>query len=115
MIKKPSRLIHSCECDDCRRYPRGALAKLHASINRVVAELDERARRLFVGLYSTQLGRGGVQLMATITGIDRTTIWRGRQELKASQKAVDGRVRGPGGGRKPTEKNRRTSLVRSMN
>jgi len=115
MTQKPERPIHVCKCDDCRQHPQGATAKLHASINRVVAELDEKARRLFAGLYASQLGRGGVQLMAAITGIHRATIWRGRRELKDTRKATDGRVRAPGGGRKPTEKKRRPSLGCSTN
>lgn len=104
MAKKNLNPIHVCECAECRGHPEGATAQLHSGINLVAAALDEKNRRLFVGLWASQLGRGGTQLMATVTGMSRTTIWRGRTEIEQTDTRSAGRVRAPGGGRKRVEK-----------
>jgi Rhodopirellula transposase DDE domain len=62
--------------------------------------LDEQARRRFAAAEANALGRGGVTLVANVTGIARSTINRGRAEIEAKQLAGEGRVRRPGGGRK---------------
>jgi DDE family transposase len=64
--------------------------------------LDERGRRRFAAAEATAAGRGGVALVARITGIARSTIGRGLAELcgEASGELVTPRVRRPGGGRK---------------
>jgi hypothetical protein len=67
-------------------------------------ELDERSRRLFVGLLARQLGRGGIQRVSEITGLSRVTIRRGLRECDESQPAELDRVRSVGGGRKLIEK-----------
>jgi Rhodopirellula transposase DDE domain len=67
--------------------------------------LDERAQRLWAAATARAHGRGGVSLVARATGIARSTIQRGLQELtqvgpchvKPNPQA---RVRRPGGGRK---------------
>jgi hypothetical protein len=68
--------------------------------------LDERMRRLFTAAQAEALGRGGVTLVATATGVARSTINRGRKELAALADAhlpapADQRIRREGGGRKP--------------
>src|SRR5260370_1268789 len=67
--------------------------------------LDEQQRRLYAGLESLRLGRGGDSRLAALLGLDVHTVARGRQQL-LEQQALSGRVRQPGGGRKPTEKKR---------
>ena len=52
----------------------------HRAINRVMAELDERGRRLFAGILARQHGHGGIQQVAEITGLNRMTIRRGLRE-----------------------------------
>lgn len=74
-------------------------------MNRVVATLDERGRRLFVGLLAGQEGHGGVVKLAEITGLSRTTIRRGWLEIQNAAPELRGRVRRPGAGRKHAEKN----------
>ena len=97
-----------CPCAVCREDPQSATARVHAGINRLVLTLDERNRRQFVGLWATHLGHGGVQQMARITGLSRTTILRGQRELaEAVSLASGGRIRAAGGGRKRAEKNTR--------
>jgi len=96
--------VHECCCLHCQQSPRGEIAEGHQAINRVLASLNERARRLFVGLLARERGHGGIIKLATITGMSRTTIRRGMLEIRrASPEAMD-RVRRPGGGRKRLEK-----------
>jgi hypothetical protein len=95
--------IHRCSCRSCCQEPDGALAQEHQAINRLVARADERSRRLLVGFLAQQHGRGGIALLARITGLDRNTIARGRRELYQRDPAPTGRVRRSGGGRKRVE------------
>lgn len=69
-----------------------------------MAEFDERSRRLFAGLLAKQIGRGGIQRVAEITGLSRVTIRRGVRECERSQPSELNRVRAAGGGRKLIEK-----------
>ena len=96
--------IHVCGCLVCRTRRDPDVVEYHRAINRVVVELDERGRRLFAGLLAKQLGRGGIQRLAEITGLNRMTIRRGLRELSRVGFQPSNRVRGPGGGRKRTEK-----------
>lgn len=105
MAAKRHTAIHKCTCEECRQQPQGETAKLHASINRVVASLDEKSRRRFVGLLASQGGYGGVQHVARVTGMSRTTILRGRRELEQGELLSSGRIRAPGAGGTCSEKN----------
>ena len=78
---------------------------MHASINRVLASLDEKSRRRFVGLLAAQHGYGGVQHLARITGVSRTTVLRGRGEIELAEPDRTCRVRVAGGGGQLLEKN----------
>jgi hypothetical protein len=62
--------------------------------------LDEQSRRRFVALEARALGRGGVSLMASISGLARSTIYHGRSDIRQGVTAAPGRVRKAGGGRK---------------
>lgn len=79
--------------------------ELRATLILFVGLLDERQRRLFCGLESLKLGRGGDVLVAQMLGLDPATVAKGRRELLEGQPA-SGRVRRAGGGRKPVEKKR---------
>ena len=46
------------------------------------------------------MGRGGVSLMARISGLARSTIYHGLSDIRNKVSAPPGRVRKPGGGRK---------------
>jgi len=66
--------------------------------------LNERSRRLWAAAEARALGRGGQTLVAKVTGMSRSTLHRGRQELAQGVDHLDpfgGRIRAPGGGRKP--------------
>jgi transposase len=62
--------------------------------------LDEQSRRRFVALEAQALGRGGVSLMARITGLARSTIYHGLSDIREKASAPPGRIRKEGGGRK---------------
>ncbi len=79
--------------------------EVKASIILFFSLLDERQRRLYAGLESLKLGRGGDTILADFLGLDPHTVARGRQQL-LDQKVETGRVRKPGGGRKRVEKKR---------
>ena len=67
--------------------------------------LDEQQRRLYAGLESLKLGRGGDRQLADFLDLDPHTVARGRQQLLAQDVEVD-RARRAGAGRKPVEKKR---------
>ena len=66
--------------------------------------LDERSRRQWAGAEAMGLGWGGVSMVASATGLSRTTIGVGVRELRERAKPdaapVTTRVRRPGGGSK---------------
>jgi hypothetical protein len=67
--------------------------------------LDEQQRRLYAGLESLKLGRGGDRQLADFLDLDPHTVARGRQQLLAQDVEVD-RARRVGAGRKHVEKKR---------
>ena len=74
-----------------------------------VSLLDEKQRRLYAGLESIKLGRGGDKKIARLFGLDIHTVAKGRKELWSGEIQKD-RVRRAGGGRKSLEKKRLKSL-----
>jgi transposase len=62
--------------------------------------LNEQSLRRFVALEAQALGRGGVSLMARISGLARSTIYHGLSDIRHKISAPPGRVRKRGGGRK---------------
>jgi hypothetical protein len=70
----------------------------------LLPEMDERSRRQWAAAEARELGWGGVSLVARATGLSRPTITAGMRELDqpiAERAAQAGRVRRPGGGRRP--------------
>jgi hypothetical protein len=66
--------------------------------------LDERARRLWAATEARAIGWGGVSRVAEATGLSRTTIRAGLDEIEVGPgdaEVVTGRIRRAGGGRKP--------------
>lgn len=63
--------------------------------------VDERVRRLIAASEASAAGYGGIAATSAATGVARSTIGRGLAELAAGQNQYPGRVRRPGGGRKP--------------
>jgi hypothetical protein len=60
--------------------------------------LDER--RLVMGARARALGRGGIRAVARAAGVSAVTVAKGVTELDAGEEPL-GRMRRPGGGRKP--------------
>jgi hypothetical protein len=104
-----ARKVFECRCKDCWEDPQGAVALDHQAINRVMAMLDEKQRRLFAGLLALRLGHGGILTLAVMTGLSRTTIRRGIEELRSGIAGLGSRIRGVGGGRPRLEKKIRRS------
>jgi hypothetical protein len=98
------RPIYQCPCEVCCQYPKGATARDHQAINRVVALLDEGQRRLFAGLFAWRRGHGGILTVSQITGLSRNTVRRGIDELRSGVAPTSERIRRVGGGRKCLEK-----------
>jgi hypothetical protein len=72
---------------------------------KVLGTLNEAQRRWVVGREALRHGRGGIQRMVEASGLSKPTILRGIRELHGTRKLIaeEGRVRKPGGGRKPVE------------
>jgi hypothetical protein len=102
MTEKQFKGPHQCQCTQCIEHPSSPVTELHRQINQLVVLLNEKDRRQMVGLLARQFGQGGVTRMAQITGLSRTTITRGQQEIAAGD--FTDRVRSKGAGRSLTEK-----------
>ena len=102
-----NRPIYHCICPACQVTEDSPVKQLHTQINFLVSTLDERQRRLFVGLEAQRLGHGGDRQLAQITGLSVDTIAAGRHELAAAQPSA--RIRVSGAGRPRVEKKTRRS------
>jgi hypothetical protein len=80
--------------------------ELKAAILLFYSLLDEKQRRLYAGLESLKLGRGGDRRLAEFLGLDPHTVARGREQLLSQDIELE-RVRVSGGGRVALEKNPR--------
>ncbi|MGH8415530.1 MAG: ISAzo13 family transposase [Gammaproteobacteria bacterium] len=76
-----------------------------ALFRRVLGTLNEAQRRWLVAREALRRGRGGIQRMVEESSLSKPTILKGIGELRGKRKlaAEEGRVRKPGGGRKPVE------------
>jgi hypothetical protein len=80
---------------------RGTEEKVAARWRLFAPECDERRRRLWAATEARTHGSGGIALVARATGIAQETIRRGLAELDSDERLEPGRVRRPGGGRRP--------------
>lgn len=91
---------------------RGAaeVAAIREKFSALRPTMNEAVRRLWVAAEARALGRGGLALVSTATGISLPTIRKGIRELESGEhsgKAAQtsqlsrARIRRPGGGRKP--------------
>jgi len=74
-----------------------ALLKIYDKLS---PHLNERQKRLLVAIEAESYGRGGVTLVSQLTGVSRSTINIGREELKEEIIFKTDKVRHSGGGRK---------------
>jgi hypothetical protein len=65
----------------------------------VGSKLDERGRRLFAAAEVRAAGRGGLALVSKVTGLARSTLNRGEDDLDGEPLPA-GRIRRKGGGRR---------------
>ena len=72
---------------------------LEKKILQIMPMLDEKQLRRYLGSEAEALGRGGIAVVARISGKSRNTIVAGIKENKSGGDASEG-VRKPGGGRK---------------
>jgi transposase len=86
------------------RFPDEVLSQLTSRFQVLLPHLNERQRRLVLAQEARLLGHGGVRAVARVAGVSETTVRNGVFELEAGGDPLpDGRVRVPGGGRKPAE------------
>ncbi len=76
------------------------LAELKAKFRAIWPFLDERTRRLTAASEAKALGHGGISLVRRACGLSRKAIRKGVREIEAGV-TWKGRIRRPGGGRKP--------------
>jgi hypothetical protein len=78
----------------------GFLGQLRPELLKVLPMLDERSRRLVLGMAAGAAGEGGTGAVAALTGASWQTVANGTAELAAGEELPPGRTRRPGGGRK---------------
>jgi hypothetical protein len=76
------------------------------SMRFLLSHLNEKQKRLYLGLESMKLGHGGDIQISRITGVNVKTIARGRRELRSKNVTAE-RIRRVGAGRRPLKKNPR--------
>ena len=81
-------------------------AEIAARYVKILPYLDERQRRLWLGVEAQALGSGGVAVIARATGADVKTVRRGTAEIESGAEP-GGRVRGPAAGGLPAGAGRR--------
>jgi hypothetical protein len=97
--------VHRCDCEACRGRGHTAIKRSHRQLNLVLAYADERQRRWVAALESLRVGRGGIEAVAQITGLDPKTIRRGQRELSGREPLpARSRIRRVGAGRPTAEK-----------
>lgn len=81
----------------------GFLGQLGPALLEVLPRLDERSRRLVLGMAAVAAGEGGRSAVAALAGASWQTVAAGTEELRSGDGAPGGRVRRPGGGRRKLE------------
>jgi Rhodopirellula transposase DDE domain len=76
------------------------LGRIGPELALLLPELDEKARRLTLGMVARAAGKGGPGAVAKMTGASWQTVANGAAELGCGDVAAGGRVRRPGAGRK---------------
>ena len=79
----------------------GSLAELASKFESVWPLLDERTRRIMAAGEAIALGYGGISLVSRACGLSRKAISKGIREIQEGSASKAGRIRRPGGGRKP--------------
>ena len=101
-LRRRLRIVEKQEAQGAT-HPQEEAPGLDETLQRFLATLNERQRRLYAGFESLKLGRGGDQKVAELTGLNVKTVALGRRELSAGKIDVD-RIRAPGAGRPSVKK-----------
>ena len=80
--------------------------RLRAEVGTLLSVLNEKQRRLYLGLESLRIGTGGDTQVALMAGVDVKTVAKGRRELQSREVDMD-RIRAAGAGRPALKKNER--------
>ncbi len=80
--------------------------ELGESMRLLLSVMNEKQRRLYLGLESIRLGSGGDVKVSRITGVNVKTIALGRRQLQAGNISAE-RIREVGGGRPAVKKKTR--------
>lgn len=93
------------QAHDEREFPWGIGTpdQMSEGMRLLLSALNEKQRRLYLGLESIRLGHGGDAKISRITGVNVKTIALGRRQLQAGNINVD-RIREVGGGRPSVKK-----------
>lgn len=81
-------------------------------MQKLLPALNEKQRRMLAAVEAKSFGRGGIQLVANLSGMSRQTIYRGLEDLKNKGKSA--RIRIQGGGRKKISDERLTRNLDSI-
>ncbi|MFR9778403.1 ISAzo13 family transposase [Micromonospora sp. MS34] len=82
----------------------GLRTQLAVRLDALLPHLNERQRRLLLGVEARLLGHGGIRVVAQVAGVSETTVRRGVSELVGGAEPMPvGRVRRVGGGRSRAE------------
>ena len=85
---------------------------LRAKFSALLPTLNERNRRIYAATEARALGRGGITIVARISGLAHSTIARGMQELRGELPSAGAkRIRREGGGRKAAIENDKRLLA----
>ncbi len=85
--------------------------ELRESMRLLLSVLNEKQRRLYLGLESMRLGHGGDVKLSRVTGVNVKTIAQGRRQLQARNITAE-RIREMGAGRPALKKKRRNGTPR---
>src|SRR5947209_890582 len=89
-------------CDTCGMQDASTLERIRRKFDALGPVMDERMRRQWAAAEAAELGWGGVSAVATATGLSRTTITAGLDELRhraeQPEAPTPARIRRPGAG-----------------
>jgi len=74
--------------------------EVHEKFTRILPYLNEQTKRLWCANEALSLGWGGISQVSRATGVSRTTITVGIEELAGIRSLPAQLIRHPGGGRK---------------
>jgi len=87
--------MYSRQKGSCEKIMKDRIARMRSL-------LDERQWRLYLASEAMSAGYGGISEVSRVSGVSRTTITKGIEELSAGE-VVQGRIRSEGGGRNYVE------------